>query len=895
MIDDMEEIWVLYADDGAQALDTAEEALAAIASGGAGAMAEGVSSLFRAVHTFKGNARVLGLRNAEKRAHVTEDLIGLVRDQGAPWDDEMAQILVLAIDRLRAILEQTATHRSDIDDSFGADLMQAVLDKIERLTGRAVGAEVSEDIPLALPVAEVEVPAFEEDEAAEEVAAPRSALEQQAAELMAQIVGPLSQLSELRAQPDAGEACAQILRNIAGQAEAFRFFRLADTALALAGKADGAPPLADARLYEELNAIELSLPEGALPDPRPKAIYQEWCANNAQGLLLALHDVLRPLSNGPDAGFPQSGLTQALRRLSRACQHHELATTADWAVALLDLLTLWDGTAGKAAGETLVQILRAFANILGAVLPADADGHTSMAPPPVIGTSQGVFDDDSLTASAALALPPQFLRAMAPQDIATAWQAVQNGARHWVARLDLAHLSGATPMFYSRTQSGALRLVAAVAIRADTAMRLDVLVETRLSPSEVETAFLEIASPGSDLRLEQLTTSQANKQTERLPQPARQAGVSVEMLEMLGEVSTGLTQIALRLGSVVQTRNGDHQRAKSLKIVSDQSYLDIIGQLNHMGDEIEDSIKALDDLAHQVGDLQEDAIASRLRPVSAELADVIADLEREVRLHAPLVSLSVQSDDMLLDGQTLELIGKLCAAYLPDRTLHCTTETAVLSITLRQREDRAILMVTDHLPDPTDSETLSRLRRLATGSGGRIWTQVHDDGRHGLVVSLPTRALAMEAMIVQSGNMHYGLPVDSLVMVQYAGPDRILRRAAAGASRFLRLDNGEVLTIVTLETRKVDQGGIFVILQASGRRKALLVDTLLGHQVVRLRPLQGIMEKLDKLAGFAVLAGGQIASVLSPLAICHDNDLSHLVFDAPEAAARFLHPSPRKK
>lgn len=894
MIDDMEEIWVLYADDGAQALDTAEEALAAIASGGGGVMAEGVASLFRAVHTFKGNARVLGLRNAEKRAHVTEDLIGLVRDQGAPWDDEMAQILVLAMDRLRSILEQTASQRSDIDDSFGADLMQAVLDKIEKLTGGAMGAEVCEDTPQVASAVEVEVSACEEDGAAEEVAAPRSTLEQQAAELMAQIMGPLSQLSDLRAQPDAGEDCAQILRNIAGQAEAFRFFRLADTALALAGAADVVQPLADARLYEELNAIELSLPEGALPDPRPRALYQHWCANNAQGLLQALNDAMRPLSHGADVAFVKTGLMQALRRVSQACQHHDLVATADWATAILDLLALWDGTAGKVAGEALVHMMQAFANTLGVVLPADAEGHVTMPPLATISAAQGVLDDDSLAALAALALPPQFLRAMAPWDIAAAWQAAQDGAGHWIARLDLIHLGSATPLLFSLAQGGALRLVAAVAVQVDGTMRLDVLVEALLSPSEIEAAFLEIASPGSGLRLEPLKTKLDDNRPAPPLQPARQAGVSVDMLEMLGEVSTGLTQIALRLGSVVQTRSNDHQRAKALKIVNDQSYLDVVGQLNVMSDEIEDTVKALDDLAHQVGDLQEDAIASRLRPVSAELAHVIADLEQKVRLNAPSVSLSFQSDDMLLDGQTLELIDKLCTAYLPDRTLHCTAETAVLSITLRQREDRAILMVTDHLPDPTDSETLSRLRRLAAGSGGRIWTQVHDDGRHGLVISLPTRALAMEAMIVQSGNTHYGLPVDSLVMVQSAGPDRILRRAAAGASRFLRLDNGEVLTIVTLENRKVDQGGIFVILQASGRRKALLVDTLLGHQVVRLRPLRGIMERLDKLSGFAVLAGGQIASVLSPLAICHDNDLSHLVFDAPVSSARILQTAPQK-
>ncbi len=78
-----------------------ETALLALGTGGAADEGAHVGALFRAVHTFKGNSRVLGLAVVESRAHYAEDLIGLVRDQGVPWDAEIKDILLLASDTLR--------------------------------------------------------------------------------------------------------------------------------------------------------------------------------------------------------------------------------------------------------------------------------------------------------------------------------------------------------------------------------------------------------------------------------------------------------------------------------------------------------------------------------------------------------------------------------------------------------------------------------------------------------------------------------------------------------------------------------------------------------------------------------------------------------------------------
>lgn len=132
MIDEMEEIWALYADDGTQALDAMEAALLALGQGGGAEFPAHVAALFRAVHTFKGNSRVLGLSVVESRAHLAEDLIGLVRDHGLPWDEEIADVLLEVADTLRTMLDETVATRADVAPQASEALMDRLAACIER-------------------------------------------------------------------------------------------------------------------------------------------------------------------------------------------------------------------------------------------------------------------------------------------------------------------------------------------------------------------------------------------------------------------------------------------------------------------------------------------------------------------------------------------------------------------------------------------------------------------------------------------------------------------------------------------------------------------------------------------------------------------------------------------
>ncbi len=169
MSDEMDEIWALYLDDGTQSLDQMEAALLALQDGDEASAGEHVGALFRAVHTFKGNSRVLGLATVESRAHLSEDLIGLVRDEGVPLDDEILDILLYAGDVLREMLESTSANRADVDGSSSEDLMEQLRDKIARCKGED---PVAAEEPVAEPVADEPVAEEPVEEAVEPEPAP---------------------------------------------------------------------------------------------------------------------------------------------------------------------------------------------------------------------------------------------------------------------------------------------------------------------------------------------------------------------------------------------------------------------------------------------------------------------------------------------------------------------------------------------------------------------------------------------------------------------------------------------------------------------------------------------------------------------------------------------------
>jgi two-component system chemotaxis sensor kinase CheA len=269
MSDEMDEIWALFADDGAQAMDAMESALLALEGLAVADQAPHVAALFRAVHTFKGNSRVLGLGVVESRAHLAEDLIGLVRDQGVPLDAEIHALLLETADRLRDMLDTTASTHADVDPAATEPLAERLRDKIRRCSGAEDGAtEALAQIP---PEGTHDDGATgSQDEAPTPEPAPAPENSPVGAEPEAQLARPDTEAPEPLA-PDSASAAPAVTRLADDPAYRAIFDGMVSDALSrLRGFAEGGTPERAARVVADLDhaARQLGLAEwsGALAE-----------------------------------------------------------------------------------------------------------------------------------------------------------------------------------------------------------------------------------------------------------------------------------------------------------------------------------------------------------------------------------------------------------------------------------------------------------------------------------------------------------------------------------------------------------------------------------------------------------------------------------------------------
>ncbi|HMR65119.1 MAG TPA: chemotaxis protein CheW [Anaerolineae bacterium] len=112
---EMDEIWALFFQESTEALDLAEETLLELEKDPT--LKEQIAALFRAMHTFKGLARTMGLSVIEAVGHRAEDLVGLVRDEGVVLTTPMINLLLTVLDQSRALLTHVQSNQTDVSEN----------------------------------------------------------------------------------------------------------------------------------------------------------------------------------------------------------------------------------------------------------------------------------------------------------------------------------------------------------------------------------------------------------------------------------------------------------------------------------------------------------------------------------------------------------------------------------------------------------------------------------------------------------------------------------------------------------------------------------------------------------------------------------------------------------
>ena len=170
--------------------------------------------------------------------------------------------------------------------------------------------------------------------------------------------------------------------------------------------------------------------------------------------------------------------------------------------------------------------------------------------------------------------------------------------------------------------------------------------------------------------------------------------------------------------------------------------------------------------------------------------------------------------------------------------------------------------------------------------GGRVDVESAEGKGTRVTVRLPLTLAILDGLSVAVGAELYILPLACIVeSLQPAAKDI---NTIAGLGRTVRV-RGEYLPIVALhelfglETQctSVEQG-IVVIIEADGRKTALLVDALVGQQQVVIKSLESNYRKVPGVSGATILGDGRVALILDATALAQRGDAKSAQITASE-------------
>lgn len=162
------------------------------------------------------------------------------------------------------------------------------------------------------------------------------------------------------------------------------------------------------------------------------------------------------------------------------------------------------------------------------------------------------------------------------------------------------------------------------------------------------------------------------------------------------------------------------------------------------------------------------------------------------------------------------------------------------------------------------------VRRNILSLGGNIDIQSEPGKGVTFTIRLPLTLAIVDGMSVALAGQSYILPLTFIV--ESIQPQTSAIRAVAGAGRVIEV-RGEYVPVVLLHellgvalpANVCD--GILVLLEAEGKKIALLVDALLGQDQVVIKSLEANYRKVRYVSGATILGDGRVALILDANAL----------------------------
>ena len=113
MSDPQDEYWSLFQEEGLQTLQTAEQALLSLEQSND---IDSLQSLYRAMHTLKGNCGMMGLPNLSHLTHKAEDLTESLKHVGIDQEESPIDLLLSTFDLIQELFPNVIEQRTDLTE-----------------------------------------------------------------------------------------------------------------------------------------------------------------------------------------------------------------------------------------------------------------------------------------------------------------------------------------------------------------------------------------------------------------------------------------------------------------------------------------------------------------------------------------------------------------------------------------------------------------------------------------------------------------------------------------------------------------------------------------------------------------------------------------------------------
>lgn len=163
------------------------------------------------------------------------------------------------------------------------------------------------------------------------------------------------------------------------------------------------------------------------------------------------------------------------------------------------------------------------------------------------------------------------------------------------------------------------------------------------------------------------------------------------------------------------------------------------------------------------------------------------------------------------------------------------------------------------------------VKRNISEIGGRVELDSLEGAGSRVIIRLPLTLAILDGLSVRVGNETYIVPLNAIIESLQMNDSDL--KTVSGEGRMVHV-RGEYLPLVALHevfsTKAKAEGlekGIVVIVEAEGKKTALLVDELLGQHQVVIKSLESNFRKMQGISGATIMGDGKVALILDVAAL----------------------------